>query len=225
MTNFKQPALVIALSLFATSTLASEVYIDQSGSGSTINITQTGTSNIISGDLNTTSPAIISGSGLDIDVSQIGDYNQAEINLLNSATSTTLDFTATGSFNILDLLLNGATGSIVTSAITGDYNRLTVCGSNNGTANMSSATSTSGPLCSSGITANDTETTVTIGGDANIVNLEVGSAAGTTNSITIGDGLVAGNENIINITQSNIDVNHVTLTVEGSSNVIGIIQD
>lgn len=224
--NIKKLFLATLLVPFiGTGTYASEVYIDQSGSSSTIDIIQTGTSNIMSGDLGLTTASVLSGNGLDIDLSQIGDYNEAEVNLLNGADNTVLDYTATGSYNVLDVLINGATGSNLTSAITGDYNRLTVCGTNDGSSSATTGTSTSGPACSTGISANDTVNTVTIGGDANVVNLEVGSAAGTTNDITIGDGLTASNSNIVNVSQSNIDVNMVTLTVDGSSNVVNITQN
>lgn len=225
MSQVKTILIVSLMSLFAGTAWASEVYIDQSGSSTTIDITQTGTSNIMSGDLGQTTASVLSGNSLDVDISQLGDYNEAEINLLNNADSTVLDFTATGSYNILDVLLNGATGSSITADVTGDYNRLTVCGANDGSVSTTTGTSTSGPLCSSGITANDTVNNVTVGGDANVVNLEVGSTAGTTNDITIGDGLVASNGNIVNVTQSNIDVNSVNLAIEGSTNVVNIIQN
>lgn len=225
MSRFKKILLVSLLSMFASTVWASEVYIDQTGSNTTIDITQTGTSNTVSGDIGSTTASVLSGSGLDVDISQIGDYNEAEINLLNNATGTILDYAATGSYNIVDVLLDGAADSSITAAVNGDYNRLSVCGINDGTASTSTGTSTSGPSCSSGITANDTTNGVVIGGDANVVNLQVGSAAGTTNSITIGDGLVASSENIVDVTQNNVDVNHVTLTIDGSSNVVGIVQN
>jgi len=225
MSHLNRIILVSLMSVFAGIAGASEVYIDQSGSDTTIDITQTGTSNIMSGDIGTTSASILSGSNLDIDVSQIGDYNEAEVNLLLGSDNTILDYTATGSYNILDVLLNSATGSSITADVTGDYNRLTVCGANDGSLSTTTGTSTTGPLCSSGITANDTTNSVIIGGDANVVNLEVGSAAGTSNDITIGDGLVASNSNIVNVSQTNVDVNTVTLSIEGSTNAVNIIQN
>lgn len=225
MSQFKKIALVSLITMFTSTAWASEVYIDQSGSNTTIDITQTGTSSIVSGDLGLTTASVLSGDGLDIDISQLGDYNEAEVNLLNNADNTVLDYTATGGYNILDVLINGATGSSITADVTGDNNFLTVCGTNDGSVSTSTGTSTSGPGCSTGISANDTVNTVTIGGDANIVNLAVGSAAGTTNDITIGDGMVDSSGNVVNVNQSNVDVNMVTLSIEGSTNAVNILQN
>lgn len=223
--SFKNIALTVALTLFAGSAWASEVYIDQSGSSTTINITQTGTTNVFSGEAGLTTASVLSGDSINIDVTKTGDYNDVELNLLNSATGTDFDLVITGSTNVFDGLVDGASGSIINTAITGDYNLVTVCGANDGTASATTGSSTSGPTCSNGISVNDTTNNITVGGDANIVNMEVASAANTTNNITIGDGLTASSSNIINVTQTNVDVNLVTISVDGSSNVINILQN
>lgn len=224
MFKIKQITIAVLLGVSATASLASEVYIDQAGSTTTINVTQTGTTNILSGDLNTTDPAIVSGDGIGLDITQTGDYNEAAVKL-NTATSADVDYTATGSNNIFDVYVNGGSSNIVTATVTGDANRISVCGTNDGTANaIVAGVSTSGPACSTGISANNVTNTITINGDTNIVNAEIASLAGTTNTVNIG-GTTISNNNIVNIEQTNVDVNIVDVAVDGSTNVVNIIQN
>lgn len=224
MIKIKHITAAILLGVSANAVLASEVYIDQAGSTTTINITQTGTTNIVSGDINTTNPAIVSGDGIGLDVTQTGDYNEAAIKL-DTATSADIDYTATGSNNIVDIYVDGGSSNIVTTNVTGDGNRVSVCGSNDGTANaIVAGVSTSGPLCSTGISSNNITNTIDINGDTNIVNVEVASLAGTTNTINVG-GTTISNNNIINIEQTNVDVNIVDVAVDGNTNVVNIIQN
>jgi hypothetical protein len=224
MFNIKHITTAVLLGVSATASLASEVYIEQAGSGTTINITQTGTSNIVSGDLNTTDPAIVSGDSIGLDITQDGDYNEAAVKL-DTATSADVDYTATGSNNVFDVYVDGGSNNTVTATVTGDANRISVCGSNDGTASaVVSGVSTSGPACSTGISANNITNTITINGDTNIVNAEVASLAGTTNTVNIG-GTTISNDNIINIEQTNVDVNIVDVAVDGNTNVVNIIQN
>jgi len=75
------------------------------------------------------------------------------------------------------------------------------------------------------VTTSDT-VTITAYGDYNAVNIEQGAGVGgSTNTITVGTALSAGNNNVVNITQDNTEANTVTLTVDGSSNVVNILQD
>jgi len=216
--------MAVLLGVSATTSMASEVYIDQAGSSTTINITQTGTTNIVSGDLDTTNPAIVSGDSIGLDITQTGDYNEAAVKL-DTATSADIDYTATGSNNIFDVYVNGGSGNIVQSTVTGDANRISVCGTNDGTASsIVPGVSTSGPACSTGISANDVTNTINITGDTNIVNAQVASLAGTTNTVTIG-GTSTSNNNIVNIEQTNVDVNIVDVAIDGNTNVVNIIQN
>lgn len=224
MFNIKHITTAVLLGVSATAAMASEVYIDQAGSTTTINVTQTGTTNIVSGDINTTNPAIVSGDGIALDVTQDGDYNEAAIKL-DTATSANVDYTATGSNNVFDVYVDGGSSNITDVTVTGDANRVSVCGSNDGAASsMVAGVSTSGPLCSSGISANNVTNTIGITGDTNIVNVEVASLAGTTNTVNIGATTISNN-NIVNIEQTNTDVNIVDVAVDGNTNVVNIIQN
>jgi hypothetical protein len=215
MSKLKQIAAAVLLGAFATASLASEAYIDQAGSNTTINVTQTGTSNILSGDLNTTNPAIVSGDSIKLDIVQDGDYNEAAVKL-KSATSAEVDYSATGRDNVFDVYIDGGSGNVVSTTVTGDDNRITVCGAN--------TVGLSGASCSAGISANNVTNTIDVNGDLNNVNIAVASIAGTTNTVTIG-GSVISNSNTVNITQTNTDVNIVDVSIDGNTNVVNIIQN
>lgn len=220
----KHITAAILIGVSATASLASEVYIDQAGNSSTINITQTGSNNRVSGDINTTNPAIVSGDSITLDITQTGDNNEAGVKL-NSATSASVSYTATGSNNLFDVYVNGGSNNILNATVTGDGNRVTVCGTNDGAASsVVAGVSTSGPLCSTGISANNVTNTININGDTNVVNVATASLAGTTNSVNIG-GTAISNNNIVNINQTNVDANIVGVTVDGNANVVNIIQN
>ena len=224
MSKIRQIIIAVLLGVSATASMASEVYIDQAGSSTTINITQTGTTNIVSGDINTTNPAIVSGDSIGLDITQTGDYNEAGVKL-DTATSADVDYTATGNNNIFDVYVDGGSGNVLTANVTGDANRVTVCGANDGAASsVTSGVSTSGPLCNTGISANNVTNIIDITGDTNIVNVETASLAGTTNTVNIG-GTTISNDNIINIEQTNVDVNTVNVAVDGNTNVVNIVQN
>lgn len=220
-------AIIIGATI-ATSAWASEVYIDQAGSSTTIDITQTGSSNIVGGDGTTSTQAVVDGSNIDLDITQIGDNNVAEINL-DTATSSDIEYSATGSDNLFDIYVNGGSSNIATVNVEGDSNEVTICGTN-GAANFgaitSSGSTTAGTTCSTGVASNGNTNTLSINGDYNLLNVEQGGGVGgTVNTVTIGTALTASNNNVVNITQDNVEANTVTLTVDGSDNAINILQD
>ena len=212
----------LVLSSLALSVFASEVYIEQAGSGSTINVTQTGASNMVNGATGTTTASVLSGDGQTVDITQTGDSNEAVVNL--TGTGATMSYTATGSYNTYDVMVNGGSGNEATVDVTGDYNHVTICGANDGSASSTSGSTVSGPSCSSGISANDVTNTITVTGDSNIVNAQVGSLANTNNTVTIGANAVSAN-NIVDITQTNAGVNTVNVSVDGSTNNVTILQN
>lgn len=220
--SHKTKIIVAALmGVFLSSTaFASDVYLDQAGSNTNINITQTGTANIVN-DASTS--ATVSGDTINIDVVQNGSNNEAFMQVTGS--STTIDYNAQGSTNFLDISINGGTGNTLTVLKEGDDNRVTFCGTNDGAAGNGSTVAGSNASCTAGVTVNDTVNTVNIYGDRNSVNIAAASA-NAQNSITIGTALAAtSNDNIVNINQTNVDSNIVNLTIDGSTNVVNIIQN
>ena len=207
-------ALLVSL-LGATAAWASDVYIDQAGSTTTIDITQTGSGNTV-GSSGTASTII--GSNTDIDVTQTGASNTADIETATGASDTKIDYTATGGSNILDVDISTATDTTVTAVITGDSNELTVCGTL-----ATDASSVSSATCATEVSANTTTTNVAVTGDSNKIAAGLDSA-GAVNNITLGANTVS-DYNIVNLKQSGTDTPVVTLNVDGSSNAVNITQN
>ena len=205
---------LLASLLGATAVWASDVYIDQAGSTTTIDITQTGDGNSVG---TSGTPSTITGDNTDVDLKQTGSNNQADIASTTGTSGTVLDYTATGSSNILAVEIDGAADTKLTTVITGDSNEVTLCGTLG-----TDATPGGGATCATGVQANTTDSSVTITGDSNKVAIAAG-AANAVNNITLGAN-VSSNFNVINLKQSGVDVPNVTLNVDGSSNAINITQ-
>jgi hypothetical protein len=207
-------ALLVSL-LGTTAAWASDVYIDQAGSTTTIDITQTGSGNTV-GSSGTASTII--GSNTDIDVTQTGASNTADIETATGASDTKIDYTATGGSNILDVDISTATDTTVTAVITGDSNELTVCGTL-----ATDASSVASATCATEVSANTTTTNVAVTGDSNKIAAGLDSA-GAVNNITLGANTVS-DFNVVNLKQSGTDTPVVTLNVDGSSNAVNITQN
>ena len=200
--------------MMSTGVFASDVYIDQAGSSTTIDITQTGTGNSV-GSSGTVSTIV--GDTTDVDITQTGAGNTADITMSTGTSITTLDYKATGGTNVLNVDIDGASGTTATITKTGDSNEVTVCG----TIGTSAALGVSAS-CASGVQANDTATTIAITGDSNQVAVGL-DAANAVNDITIG-GTTASSNNVVNLSQSSTDTPNVQLNVDGDSNAINITQ-
>ena len=97
--------LVIVIGLFASVANAqNSVYIDQIGSNSTINVTQTGTDNQLG---NTTNKTVLYGNNQAVTITQIGSYNNSAINA--QGNNLTLTSNVTGDSNTVNVSC-GATG-------------------------------------------------------------------------------------------------------------------
>ena len=194
---------------------ASDVYIDQAGSLSTINITQTGADNNVG---SSGTPSTIVGDNTKVDITQTGTFNAADISMGTGTSDSTINYTAAGGSNILDVQIDGAGDTTLTTTITGDSNEVTLCGTI-GTVAAASQTAT----CATGVQANTTTSNIAITGDSNQVAIGA-DAASAVNNITIG-GNITSNNNVINLSQTGIDIPNVTLNVDGDTNAINITQD
>jgi len=187
--NINKISLALLVSLLgATAAWASDVYIDQAGSTTTIDITQTGAS------------------------------NTADIETATGASDTKIDYTATGGSNILDVDISTATDTTITATITGDSNELTVCGSlatdaaaaasatcatevsaNTTTTNV--AITGDGNKVAAGLDSASAVNNITIGAntvsDYNVVNLKQ-----TGTDVPVVTLNVDGSSNAVNITQN-----------------------
>ena len=75
--SFNKKLLSLALlSAITAPAFASDVYIDQAGSGTTIDITQDGNGNTVG---NSTTATTLTGDSQDIDITQTGNTNKVDI--------------------------------------------------------------------------------------------------------------------------------------------------
>jgi len=207
-------ALLVSL-LGTTAAWASDVYIDQAGSTTTIDIVQTGSGNTV-GSSGTASTII--GSNTDIDVTQTGSNNAADIETATGASDTKIDYIATGGSNVLDVDLAAATDTTITAVITGDSNEVTVCGTL-----ATDASAVASATCGTEVSANTTTTNLAITGDSNKVAAGL-DAADAVNNITLGAN-TPSDYNVVNLSQTGTDTPVVTLNVDGSSNAVNITQN
>jgi hypothetical protein len=212
--NYKGMAFIMA-AIFAGSgsALASEVYIEQAGSSSTFNITQSNGNNRV-GSTNT--PSEFDGSSILVDIVQDGTGNEADLRVL-SATGTTIDYTAIGDSNILEVDIANSGNSLIVVK-DGDANRVTMCGTNDGAGAVAGATAS----CSTAVGVVDTTNVINIRGDSNSVNLALASA-NANNTVNIGQNTISDN-NVVNITQSGAGVHTTAITVDGNTNLVNVTQ-
>ena len=203
----KRILTTIAFSLWATTGMASEVYIDQAGGNLNIDILQEMGNN----RTNTESdPMDVDGNDIDIDIVQSGDGNTADLNFTMGADSTVFNYSATGDFNIVYGEIYGGIENVMTTTIIGSDNLVTYCESySNGVCN--------------GIIVNTTDTTTNIDGSNNKVNYALDSAD-AVNVINVGQ-TTASDFNEIDLFQTSAGgYNTANMTVDGDSNIISVDQ-
>jgi hypothetical protein len=215
MTNKFLVIVTLGAILLGSTAQASDVYITQAGSTSTIDITQTGSGNTVG---NSTTASTITGDGTDVDITQTGAGNTADVATTTGTSGTVLNYSAAGGSNKLDVQIDGASDTTLTTAITGDSNEVTLCGTI-----ATSAGAAVSATCTNGVQVNTTTTNVAITGDSNKVAVGA-NAATAVNNITIG-GNIQSDSNIVNLSQTGSDTPAVTLNVDGSTNAVNIIQN
>ena len=206
--------------LLATAARASEVYIEQAGSTSTIDITQNGDGNRVGSSSTATT---INGSTTNVDITQAGSSNEIDIATGTGAASSDLNITQTGSSNIADINIGAADSTILNIDITGDSNETTLCGTLTTVADASTSA-----VCNASMSQNDLGVNIDIVGDSNKVAVARSGIAGTsgTTEVTVNIGSnVTSNLNVVNIVQeSTTESGIVNLQMDGSSNVVNITQ-
>lgn len=237
MTKFLK-TIGVVVALFAGITFAADnsIYIDQTGSNSTIDITQTGTGNVVRGiqgvGTSNTTPAKMSGDASAVDIRQIGSDNVMNLGFTattaagmgygidltyyvtgNSGTATfniNNSGTGTAASNFIDVRQTGNSAGIVLT-MTGSKNSFTAVTSG-GASNSITAT----------INADDTINNISMtGGASNTLTQTISSNKATNNITTVGAS------NGITLTQSGtagIDGHAFTLNLTGSSNTFTVNQ-
>jgi len=207
--NYYGMAWVMAAIFAGSGAQASDVYVDQAGDTGTFNITQSNGVNRV-GTLST--PSVFSGNNITVDIIQNGTLNEADIQAL-SATDTIINYNAQGDSNTLEIEI-GNSGNELNVVKNGDGNRVTMCGTKNGTG--ASAT------CATAVGVVDTTNNINITGDSNTVNLALASA-NAINNIDIGQ-TTPSSDNVVNITQSGNGLHNVGLVINGDTNLVNITQ-
>lgn len=203
----KKILLVTVFSLVATSTYASEVYIEQAGGGLNVNILQENGNNRVNTEAD---PMTINGNDITLSLTQSGDGNEADLEFEMGADSTTFTYSATGDMNIVTGEIYGGLTNTFTTDIVGSDNIMTYC------------KDYVNSVCN-GIIVNNTTTTTNIAGSNNTVNYALDSAD-AVNTTNIGQ-TTASNFNEINLFQTSAaGFNQVAMTVDGDSNVINVDQ-
>lgn len=196
MNNLRAIAFVMAL-LGIGYAHANDIYIEQAGNSSTIDITQQGIGNQIG---NSTDSIYIGGGSNSLTIEQIGDSNILAMVVNGSAASGVLSYTGSDNTVTLDCgttVSAGCSGATINHTVVGDTNTIT--------QNL-------------GAGANHT-TNLTVTGDNNTVT-HTSTATGTT----VMNATITGDSNALAVTQSGMTTQTVILNATGNSNTISVTQ-
>jgi len=229
----------LALLCLSTSVWAADnsIYIDQTGSDSNIDVTQTGTGNVVRGiqgaGTSNATPAKMSGDAAQVDIRQIGADNT--MNLGYTVTTATgfgygidLTYYVTGNNGLATFNINNSGAGVAASNLidvrqTGNSAGINL--SMTGTANSFIAVTSGGSSNSilSTINADETVNNISMtGGASNTLTQTITSNKATNNITTVGAS------NAITMTQSGVagtNGHSATVNMTGSSNTMGITQN
>lgn len=196
MKRLKAVAMVGLLGISALS-YANDVYIQQAGNSSTINITQQGIGNNIGSSITS---IYIGGGSNAVTIDQIGDNNALAMVINGSAAASTLSYTGSDNTITIDCgttVSAGCSSSTINHTVLGDTNTITqnLGGGANHTSN------------------------ITITGDSNTVT-HTSTATGTT----VMNATITGNLNGLTVTQSGMTAQSVVINATGNSNTIAVTQ-
>lgn len=199
--NMKKLAVVMAAMLCVFGAAANDIYVEQIGNNSTVNITQQGIGNTIGDSVNF---AFIGGGSNLVNIQQIGDANVLAMVVNGAGTNTTV--ITNGNNNLQSITCGttgqaGCSGSNITQLVTGDGNTVT--------QNL-------------GAGANH-NSYIEITGDKNVVTHNSTMSAASNVNITLVGGNAAAPNNI-SVTQSGTLAQNVTLSSTGNGNNIAIVQ-
>jgi hypothetical protein len=192
----KKIALIFMM-IMLSNVYAAEIYIEQEGSSSTININQEGIGNIVGDSLN---PLYIGGGSNTVNIDQIGDNNNLQGVVNGTGATTTV--TTTGSGNIQTLNCGttstaGCSSSLLKQVINGSDNTVS--------QNL-------------GDGANHNSDILVNGSDNTVSHTSTNAGASTVNIS------VDGNTNTVGVTQSGLTAKTVSVTSSGNNNNITINQ-
>ena len=224
----KKIITILSVIFISLSVHANDIYVNQSGATLDLDITQDGQNNTVG---NATTASSVIGATTNLAITQIGDSNVMTFDV-NGATYTGT-FSVTGNSNNIDF--NCDSGGSNSSCGTATASIVWVGSSNDIDIDIGETSSaTSATVGITGASGSDSNTILgTIDGNSAILTLSVN---GDTNNFLIdidGNGDSAGHTYIhthtgsiadVDITQSGIYDNMITLTTSGDNHDIDIIQ-
>lgn len=198
--------LTAFMSVIASPSLASEVYIDQAGNSTNVNVLQQNGNNRINTEA---APMIVNGNDINVEIVQDGDGNVAEIYIQVSANDTNYEYRVEGDLNEVLSNISGGVDNNFVAAVIGNDNTITLCKDYiNSTCN--------------GIQVNLTDTTLNLTGNNNQINFALDGAE-ATNVFNVGQ-TTPSDFNIINLTQTTSIGHVVNVSIDGDTNTVDIVQ-
>jgi hypothetical protein len=196
-------ALMIGI---AVPSFASEVYIDQAGNSTNVNVLQQNGNSRINTDA---APMIVNGNDINVEIVQDGDGNVADIFIQVSANDTNYEYRVEGDLNEVLSNISGGVDNNFAAAVIGNDNVITLCKDYiNGNC--------------SGIQVNLTDTTLNLTGNNNEINFAL-DAASATNVFNVGQ-TTPSDFNVINLTQTTSSGHIVNVDIDGDTNTVDIVQ-
>ena len=207
---------------------ANDIYVTQSGATLDLDITQDGSNNTVG---NSTTSSSVIGATTTLDIDQIGNSNVLTFDV-NGATYTGT-FSVTGNSNNIDFNCDSAgTNSscgTVTASVTmvGDSNDIDLdigetADASNSTVTITSAASDDSNVIAATVDGTSAILTITVDGDTNNWLIDIdgdGDVNGHTYIHTHTGGIAD-----VDVTQSGVNDNMVTLTTSGDNHDIDISQ-
>jgi len=193
------------------------VYVDQIGDGTTINITQTGNSNAVG---NATNKAIFNGGNNTVTIDQIGNSNVTNVNVQGSGV--TISSLVTGNSNDVAITCDACTASSIINTITGDGNAVTQTGIGLtlSTVTINTDNNTVNIQNDSSAVAGAKSTVLIDGGGGNSVAIVQTGVAGPNGHET--DVNILGATNTVDVKQGGGVDSKVITTITGSGNSVWV---
>tara|TARA_B100001063_G_C16725294_1_gene536027 strand:- start:692 stop:1375 length:684 start_codon:yes stop_codon:yes gene_type:complete len=214
--------------MWSMGTWANDIYVTQSGATLDLDITQDGSNNTVG---NSTTASSVIGATTNLDIDQIGDSNVLTFDV-NGATYTGT-FSVTGNSNNIDFKCDsdgtGSSCATVTSSVTmvGNSNDIDIDVGETADAAGSAVTITSAASDDSNVIAATVDgtsaiLTITVDGDTNnwLVDIDGNGDVNGHTYIHTHTGGIAD----VDVVQSGVNDNMVTLTTSGDNHDIDISQ-
>ena len=220
--------IIAFLMLFALPVMANDIYVTQSGATLDLDITQDGQNNTVG---NSTTSSSVIGATTTIDIDQVGNSNVLKFDV-NGATFTGT-FSTTGNSNDIDFNCdsagNNSSCATATASIiwAGNSNDLDIdigetADAANATVSITGSSGSDSNVVAATIDGTSAILTLTVNGDTNNYLIDI-DGDGDVNGHTIihtHTGAIAD----VDITQSGVYDNMITLTTSGDNHDIDISQ-